>query len=220
MVTLAMLLPWMRAALSAMPLRTLCAIFTAPSAPSAMMSPPKSPWPPMIEPPTVTAPPDSMPMVPGLTGPAADIVADLHEAGDAAEGAPALDAAAAEHRATDGEGGDAGVFADLVVGAQNLGDDDTPGGTGANADNVNFGDGHDTAIGAGDIHTRIASIVIGGIVAGTDAGGDHFGFVSQQIGSFKSPPTSPPRSPPRSPPPNEIKLSPTSSDVSIHEVEL
>ena len=51
---------------------------------------------------------------------------------------------------------------------------------------MNFGDAHDTIIGLGSIFNRIASIVIGGLVAGTAAPGDHFGFSSANIGSFKS----------------------------------
>ncbi len=36
-----------------------------------------------------------------------------------------------------------------------------------------------------NIVSKIASIVIAGDIAGTDMAGDHFGFVAQQIGSFK-----------------------------------
>ena len=36
------------------------------------------------------------------------------------------------------------------------------------------------------IVAQIASIIIDGSVAGTAGGGDHFGFISQRIGSFKS----------------------------------
>ena len=106
------------------------------------------------------------------------------------------------------------VASNLVVGAQNLGDDGNPGGTGANADNVNFGDPHDTVIGAGDIHTRIASIVIRGIVAGTAAGGDHFGFSSAKIGSFKSLNYTALLTPAQ----NDIERSLTTGDVTIREV--
>ncbi|MGB8165974.1 MAG: hypothetical protein WCF18_00680, partial [Chthoniobacteraceae bacterium] len=52
-----------------------------------------------------------------------------------------------------------------------------------------FGDANDTFLAAlNDIaakQSRIASITIGGRVRGTPAGGDHFGFVAQQIGAFK-----------------------------------
>ena len=74
----------------------------------------------------------------------------------------------------------------LVVGVQNLGADDLVGGTGANADNVNFGDSHDvkSTKGSAAIVASIASIVIGGTVNGSANAGDHFGFVAEQIGSF------------------------------------
>src|SRR5262249_30902645 len=54
------------------------------------------------------------------------------------------------------------IASNLVVGVINRGADDAPGGTGINADNVNFGDVHDYAIAFGPIGHRIASIVIGG----------------------------------------------------------
>lgn len=77
----------------------------------------------------------------------------------------------------------------LIAGAKNLGADDAAGGTGANTDNVNFGDTHDVSIGAGSaIVAKIASITIGGQVFGTPASfspADHFGFVAQQIGAVK-----------------------------------
>jgi len=79
------------------------------------------------------------------------------------------------------------VASSLVAGVKNLGADNAPGGIGINADNVNFGDIRDEKINntSGPILSRIASIIIGGTVAGTSAGGDHFGFSAQQIGSFK-----------------------------------
>ncbi len=52
-----------------------------------------------------------------------------------------------------------------------------------------FGDANDIFVAAlNDLaakQSRIASITIGGRVRGTAAGGDHFGFVAQQIGAFK-----------------------------------
>ena len=80
------------------------------------------------------------------------------------------------------------VASNLVAGAQNLGADGAAGGAGANADNVNYGDSHDGVIAGGNaaITSKIASIVIGGQVLGTPGGSDHFGFVSQQVGSFKA----------------------------------
>jgi hypothetical protein len=59
-----------------------------------------------------------------------------------------------------------------------------------------FGDANDVEIsGAGTtdqagIVSKIASILIKGQVIGTTIGGDHFGFVAQQIGSFKTGSTS------------------------------
>ena len=53
-----------------------------------------------------------------------------------------------------------------------------------------FGNGDDAMIGGADnidIVSKIASIVIKGSVLGSNASGDHFGFVAQQIGSFRFP---------------------------------
>jgi len=63
----------------------------------------------------------------------------------------------------------------LVAGAKNA----------ASGDKI-FGDGNDASIGAGavDITAKIASIVINGEVIGRPGGGT-FGFVAEQIGSFK-----------------------------------
>lgn len=83
------------------------------------------------------------------------------------------------------------VRSDLVVGAKNLGTGDAAGGSGTAADNVNFGDDHDFRINAGGnpaIVAKIASITIGGEVRGSPSSvnsSDHFGFVAEQIGSFK-----------------------------------
>jgi hypothetical protein len=49
-----------------------------------------------------------------------------------------------------------------------------------------FGDADDTAIATNDgsaLLSKIASVVIKGSVTGTQTGGDHFGFVAEQIGS-------------------------------------
>jgi hypothetical protein len=56
---------------------------------------------------------------------------------------------------------------------------------------VNFGNADDASIGAGNsaLIARIASIVIGGHLVGSPdsvSNTDHFGFVAQQIGSFKA----------------------------------
>ena len=50
-----------------------------------------------------------------------------------------------------------------------------------------FGDGDDRAITGGStaIISKIASITIKGTARGTLGGVDHFGFVAQQIGSFR-----------------------------------
>jgi autotransporter family porin len=108
------------------------------------------------------------------------------------------------------------IASNLVAGVTNLGADDNPGGTGANADNVNFGDTHDTFIGLGSITNRIAAIVIGGVVAGTAASGDHFGFSSVSIGSFKSLGFTAPLTAGASDDP--IEISPITHDVTIREI--
>jgi len=84
------------------------------------------------------------------------------------------------------------IASSLVAGAINLGQDQTVGGTGANADNVKFGDLSDRKISeAGElpnVRSRISSIVIAGQVFGTPDSfrtGDQFGFVAEQIVAFK-----------------------------------
>ena len=82
------------------------------------------------------------------------------------------------------------IASNLVAGAMNLGADNVTGGTGANADNVNFGDSHDFSSGSGSagIIAKIASITIAGQVFGTPnstSSTDHFGFVAEQIGAVK-----------------------------------
>jgi hypothetical protein len=80
------------------------------------------------------------------------------------------------------------IASNLVAGVLNLGTDDAVGGVGAAADNVNFGDSHDRLITSSDdpnLISRIAKITIKGLVIGTGADADHFGFVAQQIGAFK-----------------------------------
>ncbi len=51
-----------------------------------------------------------------------------------------------------------------------------------------LGNGHDSIIpgGVGPSIAKIVSVTIGGIVEGSDASNDHFGFVSHSIGAFKS----------------------------------
>ncbi|MGB8170205.1 MAG: hypothetical protein WCF18_22065, partial [Chthoniobacteraceae bacterium] len=83
-----------------------------------------------------------------------------------------------------------------------------------------FGDGDDLLIAAGTaITARIAAIQIGGLVIGTAGAGDHFGFVAEQIGSFKSLGfIAPLHAGPPPPPPDVVELSLTTSDVTIREV--
>ena len=79
-----------------------------------------------------------------------------------------------------------------------------------------FGNANDTLIpGSGAIVARIAAIQIGGIVIGTGVAGDRFGFVSQQIGSFKSLGFSAPLT---GAPLDVIQLPLVTADVTIREV--
>jgi hypothetical protein len=79
---------------------------------------------------------------------------------------------------------------DVHVGAVNIGGDwiasNLSAGVDAGPDNL-FGTLDDAVapIGSPTIYARIASITVGGQIRGTLGGADHFGFVSQQIGSFK-----------------------------------
>ncbi len=83
------------------------------------------------------------------------------------------------------------VASSLVFGGSNYGADGAPGGTGSNADNVNFGNQYDVFNSVSDhlpVHARIASITIAGQVYGTaDAISttDHFGFVAEEFGPIK-----------------------------------
>lgn len=63
------------------------------------------------------------------------------------------------------------IASDLVAGVRDV-------------DGDGFGDADDAVINGGTI-SKIASILIGGNVTGTDGGTDHFGFVAQTIGSAK-----------------------------------
>jgi|GEM_PF-3460291 len=77
----------------------------------------------------------------------------------------------------------------LLVGTANLGADDAPGGNGVNADNLNFGDTHDSFANASNSTKvgAIASIIIEGRIVGTSGvATDHFGFVAGQIGAFRA----------------------------------
>lgn len=84
------------------------------------------------------------------------------------------------------------IASNLVAGARNLGANDMeefmPSGN-ANDDDVNFGDTHDKLIAspaADALVAKIASVAIKGRVLGSEAMGDHFGFVAQQIGKFSA----------------------------------
>jgi hypothetical protein len=117
-------------------------------------------------------------------------------------------------------GGDLAA-SNLVAGAKNLGTDNAVGGTGAAADNVNFGDSHDRSIGPGNgsITASIASVTILGRVFGSPGSvstTDHFGFVAQRIGLFKvggiaAPLTAGPTN-------DVIELTPIAGDMTIREV--
>ena len=111
------------------------------------------------------------------------------------------------------------VASNLVAGVQNLGADNAVGGSGANADNVNFGDSRDNLIagGSANIVARIASIAIKGIVIGSTTVADHFGFTAGQIGSFKAGTIAAPlTSAPAADAPFELSL--LTADTTIREV--
>jgi hypothetical protein len=77
-----------------------------------------------------------------------------------------------------------------------------------------FGDADDTAIAGGSdrIVSRIASVIIGGTVTGSDAStADHFGFVAQKVGTFKIAGLAQTTRPVQ-------ELDATNNDVSIREV--
>jgi hypothetical protein len=80
------------------------------------------------------------------------------------------------------------------------------------AGNNGFGNAGDTPDGAGAI-SRIASIILGGVVAGSATAGDHFGFTAVTIGSFKSLNFTAPLNAAK----NLIALSPITADVNIRE---
>ncbi len=87
------------------------------------------------------------------------------------------------------------IASSIVAGIENYGANATKGATFPDADdNTYFGDGNDHRISGSDVKddddikfiSKIGSILIKGAVVGTSATGDHFGFVAQQIGSFKA----------------------------------
>ncbi|MHA3770754.1 beta strand repeat-containing protein [Verrucomicrobiota bacterium sgz303538] len=79
----------------------------------------------------------------------------------------------------------------IVAGAVNFGADDAPGGTGANADNVDFGNLHDAKITGGidaaNRTSKIGSITIAGQAFGSPVSNlaNNFGFVAEAIGAVK-----------------------------------
>jgi hypothetical protein len=84
------------------------------------------------------------------------------------------------------------VEADAQIGRVVVGGDWTASTLAAGADPVNgfFGDGDDAKAADDDdlpgVISRIAGILIRGQVQGTAAGGDHFGFVAEEIGSLSA----------------------------------
>jgi hypothetical protein len=102
------------------------------------------------------------------------------------------------------------VASNVVAGVENFGanatDDD-----GFVDDEINFGDANDHIInGLASSIAKIGSIIIKGVVAGTMAGGDHFGFVSHAIGSLKISGTTVPIA--------DALLAPLTGDVRLHLV--
>src|SRR5262245_14015880 len=83
------------------------------------------------------------------------------------------------------------IASSIAAGAVNLGADNAVGGTGANADNVNFGDTHDFKMSGGGVKndslvfSKITSLTIGGQSMGTVGGADHFGIVAESVGAVR-----------------------------------
>lgn len=101
----------------------------------------------------------------------------------------------------------------LVAGVENYGGDMTPYDA---DDNLNFGDTNDHLINSAlSSIARIASITIGGIVAGS-APGRHYGFSAHTIGAFKTAGFTALLHP--TVPTEIIELSPTTGDVTVREV--
>jgi hypothetical protein len=83
----------------------------------------------------------------------------------------------------------AAVNADVQIGAVSVKRDwiasSLVAGATAGTDGFFGSDGGERIAGTSPIIAKIASILIKGAVRGTEAGGDHFGFVAEQVGSFK-----------------------------------
>jgi hypothetical protein len=86
------------------------------------------------------------------------------------------------------------IASSIVAGAVNLGADDAVGGTGADADNINFGDSHDAKMAGGNVKdvaglsSRIVSLTIGGQALGTIDNvnaTDHYGIVAENVGAVR-----------------------------------
>ncbi len=100
------------------------------------------------------------------------------------------------------------VGGDWIASSVSAGAEDT-GADGFGVNDALFG------AGGGAIVARIAAIQIGGIVIGSGGAGDHFGFVSERIGSFKSLGFTAPLT---NAPLDVIQLSLLTADVTIREV--
>lgn len=85
--------------------------------------------------------------------------------------------------------------------------------SGVTSNNGLFGDADD-AVWAGGTLSRIAGVWIGGVVIGSGTGGDHFGFVARQVGSFQAGGFTAPLKAGV----DVIELSPNTGDVTIREV--
>jgi hypothetical protein len=108
------------------------------------------------------------------------------------------------------------IASSLVAGVENYGANGTDDGGGGD-DNLNFGDPNDHIINnAADSIAKIASITIKGIVIGSATAGDHFGFVSHTIGSFKAGGVAVPLT--AGPANNLIQLSLNTADVTLREI--
>ena len=101
------------------------------------------------------------------------------------------------------------VASNLVAGVKNSGNQ-----TSLATDFNHFGNGNDSTIAGGTGLAKIASIVIGGIVVGTEAAGDHFAFEAHTLGSFKATGFTAPFTTGN----DVIPLSPLTADVTIREV--
>jgi hypothetical protein len=108
------------------------------------------------------------------------------------------------------------IASSIVAGVENYGANGIDDGGGSD-DNLNFGDANDHIINnAADSIAKIASIKIKGRVIGSATAGDHFGFVSHTIGSFKAGGVTVPLT--AGPANNLIQLSLNTADVTIREV--